>query len=79
MMENKVQGGDIKQLGEFINKLKKRNLVRVKEIAGVHINMADHIKTAVRDYDYNQVYNIEGKCIMAEDANRKSDDAKEIA
>jgi len=42
------------------------NVVKAKEIATSHINVAFHVTQAMRSLDYIQVYSIEGTCIMGE-------------
>lgn len=43
------------------------NIVKAKEIATEHINIAFNISQSQRNLDYIQVYSIEAKCIMSED------------
>ena len=42
------------------------NVVKAKEIATSHINVAMHVSQSQRNLDYLQVYKMEGACIMAE-------------
>ena len=43
------------------------NIVKAKEIATEHINIAFNVSQSQRNLDYIQVYSIEAKCIMGED------------
>lgn len=43
------------------------NIVKAKEIATEHINIAFKISASQRNIDYLQIYSLEGKCIMGED------------
>ena len=42
------------------------DVVNAKKVTTCHINMALHIAQTMRDMDYQQVYAIEQKCIMAD-------------
>ena len=56
----------IEELDKFISELKQMDVVNAKKITTCHINMALHIAQTMRDMDYQQVYAIEQKCIMAD-------------
>lgn len=43
------------------------NIVKAKEIATEHINIAFNISQSQRNIDYLQIYSLEGKCIMGEE------------
>ena len=62
MMEDKSQR-TIQELDKFIKKLKNMNVVKAKEIATCHINIAHHITTHLRELDHVQIYTTEGLCI----------------
>lgn len=62
MMEDKSQR-TIQELDKFIKKLKNMNVVKAKEIATCHINIAHHITTNLRELDHIQIYSTEGMCI----------------
>mmetsp|Transcript_12718 Transcript_12718/g.21430 ORF Transcript_12718/g.21430 Transcript_12718/m.21430 type:complete len:150 (+) Transcript_12718:881-1330(+) len=66
MMSDKNQK-TIEELDKFVKKLKNMNIVKAKEVATSHINMAFHISQSQRNYDYLHMYGIEGKCIMGDD------------
>jgi hypothetical protein len=69
MMNDKNQN-TLQELNKFIAKLKNMNVIKAKEIATCHINIASHIANSMRKPDYKQVYELEGLSIM--------DDIKEI-
>lgn len=46
------------------------NLVKAKEIANKHINIAYHINKSQKNIDFIQIYGLEGKCIL--------DDSKDV-
>lgn len=48
MMEDKSQN-TIQELDKFIKKLKNMNVIKAKEIATCHINIAHEIATSLRD------------------------------
>ena len=66
MMEDKNQKS-IQELDRFIKKLKNMNIVKAKEIATSHINVAFSISQTQRNIDYLQIYSLEGKCIMGDE------------
>jgi hypothetical protein len=43
------------------------NIVKAKEIATSHINLAFSISQSQRNQDYLDIYAMEGKCIMGDD------------
>jgi hypothetical protein len=49
-----------------MKKLRDKNIVKAKEIATSHINVAYYITNSMRNLDYNQIYKIEGQCIVNE-------------
>ena len=65
MMSSKNQK-TIEELDRFIAELKQMDVVNAKKVTTCHINMALHIAQTMRDMDYQQVYAIEQKCIMAD-------------
>jgi hypothetical protein len=56
----------IQELDKFIKKLKTMNVVKAKEIATCHINIAHDIAQRLRKLDYMHIYGTEGQCIMGE-------------
>lgn len=65
MMEDKSQN-TIQELDKFIKKLKNMNVVKAKEIATCHINIAHDIATKLRKLDYIHIYGNEQQCILGE-------------
>lgn len=65
MMQDKSQN-TIQELDKFIKKLKNMNVVKAKEIATCHINIAHDIAQRLRKLDYIHIYGVEGQCVMGE-------------
>ena len=65
-MDDKSQK-TIQELDKFIKKLKNMNIVKAKEIATCHINIAHSIPQSQRKLDYLHVYSMEQNCIMGDD------------
>ena len=65
MMADKNQK-TIEELDRFIKKLKDMDVVTAKKVATCHINVAFFIAQSMKDMDYQHVYGIEQKCILAD-------------
>jgi len=57
----------IQELERFIKKLKNMNIVKAKQIATSHINIAFSISQSQRNMDYLHIYGLEGECIMGDE------------
>lgn len=64
-MEDKSQN-TIQELDKFIKKLKNMNVIKAKEIATCHINIAHDIATRLRKLDYIHIYGNEQQCLLGE-------------
>jgi Sec1 family len=67
VMSEKDNPTNIKELSQYVTKVKSMNIAKRKELLDYHINMASHIRTSQMDLDFIQLCSLEQSIIMGAD------------